>query len=121
MLDEAVSAATVRAALAGTGSVREVRMFGGIGFMLNDNLVAASSRRGLLLRVGRDHKSEVMARSGARPMVMNGRTMEDYFYLDPPALNKQTVTDGVRLAVAYVRTLPPKAARKTIQKKGKRK
>lgn len=31
----------VRAALADAGSVREVKMFGGLGFMLNGNMVAA--------------------------------------------------------------------------------
>ena len=42
MADELELAASVRAALAGTGNIREVRMFGGIGFMLNGNLVAAA-------------------------------------------------------------------------------
>ena len=44
-------AASVRAALARTDAVREVKMFGGIGFMLNGNLFAAASKRGLLVRV----------------------------------------------------------------------
>jgi TfoX/Sxy family transcriptional regulator of competence genes len=43
----------MRAALKGTGAIREVRMFGGIGFMLNRNLVVAASRRGLLVRIGK--------------------------------------------------------------------
>src|SRR6201981_1692803 len=38
----------IRAVLAGTGSVREVRMFGGLCFMLNGNMVAEASKRGLL-------------------------------------------------------------------------
>jgi hypothetical protein len=45
-------AASGAATLAGTGDICEVTMFGGIGFMLNGNMVAAASRRGLLLRVG---------------------------------------------------------------------
>ena len=53
------------AVLAGAGDIREVRMFGGVGFMMNGNLVAASSRRGLLLRVGKDHGAEALAQSGA--------------------------------------------------------
>ena len=114
-------AASVRAALMGTGKIREVRMFGGIGFMLNNNLVAAASRRGLLLRVGKDRESEALSQSGARPMVMRGRTMEGYVYLDPPALSKQAIKNGLRLAVAHVQSLPPKAERKPKQKRGKRK
>jgi TfoX/Sxy family transcriptional regulator of competence genes len=52
----------VRAALAGAGTLREVKMFGGIGFMLNGNLIAGASRRGLLVRVGKERKAR-----GARP------------------------------------------------------
>lgn len=114
-------AASVRAALKGSGAIREVKMFGGIGFMLNGNLVAASSRRGLLLRVGKDRQPKALALSGARPMVMHGRTMKGYVYVDAPALGKQTVENGMRLAIAAVRNLPPKAAPKTNQRKGKRK
>jgi len=43
----------MRAVLTGTGTVREVRMFGGLCFMLNGNMVAGTSRRGLLVRVGK--------------------------------------------------------------------
>jgi hypothetical protein len=46
--DEQACAATVRSALAGKGEVREVRMFGGLGFMLNGNLAVTVSRRGML-------------------------------------------------------------------------
>jgi TfoX/Sxy family transcriptional regulator of competence genes len=44
---------SVRTALAGAGMVREVKMFGGIGFMLNGNLASMTSRYGLLVRVGK--------------------------------------------------------------------
>jgi|SRR5579872_3757418 len=121
MADDLELATNVRAALAGTGTIREVRMFGGIGFMLNGSLVAAASRRGLLLRVGKDRQNEVLAQSGARPMVMRGRRMEGYGYVHPPALNKQALENWLRLAVAYVQTLPPKVEGKPKQRKGKRK
>ena len=121
MIDDQELAASVRAALAGAGNVREIKMFGGIGFMLNGNLVAAASRRGLLLRVGKDRQSEALAHSGIRQMVMRGRPMEGYVYADPPALERQAVQNWLRLAVAHVETLPPKTKGKTKPRKGKRK
>jgi TfoX/Sxy family transcriptional regulator of competence genes len=121
MADDQELATNVRAVLAGSGTIREVRMFGGIGFMLNGNLVAAASRRGLLLRVGKDHQDEALVQPGARPMVMRGRRMEGYVYVDPPALNKNAVENGLRLAVSYVQTLPRKGDGKAKQRKGKRK
>jgi TfoX/Sxy family transcriptional regulator of competence genes len=114
-------AARVRAALLGADAVREVRMFGGIGFMLNGNLIAGASQRGLLLRVGKDRQAQALGRPGARPMVMRGRAMEGYVYVDPPALNERTVRTWLRLALPYVQTLPPKsAARKPRRVSGKR-
>jgi TfoX/Sxy family transcriptional regulator of competence genes len=115
-------AASVRAALAGAGAVREVKMFGGIGFMLNGNMLAGASKRGLLLRVGKDRQGDALAQPGARPMVMKGRTMEGYIYVDPPALNDHALQKWLQLAVDFVRTLPPKAAGAKPQRtKGKRK
>jgi TfoX/Sxy family transcriptional regulator of competence genes len=114
-------AAQVRAALAGTRAFHEVRMFGGIGFMLNGNMVAAASRRGLLLRVGKDRQNEVLARPGARPMEMRGRVMEGYVYVDSPALADGDIEAWLRPAIAFVQTLPAKASgKKPAHGKGKK-
>jgi len=113
-------AASVRVALTGAGTVREVRMFGGIGFMLNGHLIAGASQRGLLVRVGKERQAEALGRPGARPMVMRGRAMEGYIRVAAPALDARTVQFWVRLAVRYVRTLPPKsAARKPRPARGR--
>jgi TfoX/Sxy family transcriptional regulator of competence genes len=92
------------------------------GFMLNGNLVAGASRRGLLLRVGKDRQIDALAQPGARPMVMRGRTMEGYIYVDPPALNDPALQKWLRSAVAYVQTLPQKkVGAKPQRTKAKRK
>src|SRR5262249_37398918 len=104
-------AASVRTALVDASAIREVKMFGGIGLLLNGNLVAAVSKRGLLVRVGKDHRGNALAQQGARPMVMRGRTMEGYIYVDPSALNDQAVQKWLQLAVAFVQTLPPRPDR----------
>ena len=103
-------AVRVRAALAGTRAFHEVRMFGGIGFMLNGNFVAAASRRGLLVRVGKDQQDDVLARPGARPMEMRGRVVEGYVYLDPSALTDGDIEVWLRRALTFVETLPAKAS-----------
>jgi hypothetical protein len=97
----------VRAALADV-AVREVRMFGGVGFMLNGNMLVATSKRGLLARVGKDAQAAALARPGARIMEMRGRIMQGYVFIDPSALTKASVADWLRLARAFVETLPPK-------------
>jgi TfoX/Sxy family transcriptional regulator of competence genes len=104
-------AASVRSALLSVRAVAEVKMFGGIGFMLNGNLLVGASKRGLLVRVGKEQQAQALAQAGARPMVMRGRTMEGYIYVDPPALDDDAVLKWIELARSFVRTLPPKPAR----------
>jgi TfoX/Sxy family transcriptional regulator of competence genes len=119
-VNEQELAASVRAALLGTGTIREVKMFGGIGFMLNGNLIAGASNRGLLVRVGKGHQREALAQPGARPMEMKGRTMDGYIYVDLPSLNDHAVRSCLRLALPHVLSLPPKAnAPKREATKGK--
>ena len=101
----------MRVALAGTGAVREVRMFGGLCFMLNGNMVAGTSKRGLLVRVGREQQSDALARPGAKRMEMAGRPMEGYVFVDPPPQDDQSLRNWLALAVAIVMSLPPKLAR----------
>jgi TfoX/Sxy family transcriptional regulator of competence genes len=108
MSAESDLAARVRAALEGVEKVREVKMFGGIGFMVNGNLVAAASNRGLLLRVGKERQSQALAEPGVRPMEMRGRVMEGYVYADPPPRSDNAVKAWLGLALAHVETLPPK-------------
>jgi TfoX/Sxy family transcriptional regulator of competence genes len=97
-----------RAALAGSGILREVRMFGGIGFMLNGNLAAMASRRGLLVRVGKDRLDKALAQPGARPMIMRGRPMEDYVFVDTPDLTDGCTKALLKLTRTFVQTLPRK-------------
>jgi TfoX/Sxy family transcriptional regulator of competence genes len=100
----------VRAGLAGAGALREVKMFGGVGFMLNGNMVAAASKRGVLLRIGKDRYGEALTRPGTRPMDMRGRPMEGYLYVDPAVVDDAALRDWLSLATAFVKTLPPKTA-----------
>jgi TfoX/Sxy family transcriptional regulator of competence genes len=106
-LDEDL-AERMRVALVGSGAVREVKMFGGLCFMLNGNMVAGTSKRGLLVRVGKDQQSNALARPGAKRMEMTGRPMEGYVFVDPPPSDDRSLQDWLALAVAFVKTLPPK-------------
>ena len=114
-------AESVRAGLAHAGTIREVKMFGGIGFMLNGNMVAAASRRGLLLRIGKERQAEALTQPCAQPMVMRGRTMEGYVYVDPAGLDSKAIRIWLKLAVLFVQILPAKTNSGPVRKKGETK
>lgn len=105
-IDEELSA-YVRSALADASSMREVKMFGGIGFMLNGNMIAAASHRGLLVRVGEAQEASALTRSDAEPAVMSGRRMKGFVWVKA-GLNARTVKSWLRLARSFVETLPVK-------------
>jgi len=97
-------------------------MFGRVGFMLNGNMVAGTFRDALLVRVGKDRNAQALTRPGARAMEMRGRAVEGYVMVDQSILDDTTLKDWIGLALAYVRTLPPKPSKsKSDRKKGARK
>ena len=106
----------MRAALAGTGAIREVKMFGGLCFMLNGNMVAGTSKRGLLVRVGKEQHVDALTRPGAKRMEMTGRPMEGYIFVDPPPPDDRSLQEWLALAVAFVNTLPPKVSKSKLRR-----
>ena len=97
-------------------------MFGGVGFMLDGNMVAGTFRDALLVRVGKDRNAQALTRPGARPMEMRGRPLAGYIMVDQSSLDDPALKEWVGLALAYVRTLPPKPSEsKPERKKGGRK
>ena len=66
-----VLAGRVRAALPRDRPVREVSMFGGLSFMVDDSMVVAVRRDGgLLVRVDPARNDELLNAPGAKPAVM---------------------------------------------------
>jgi TfoX/Sxy family transcriptional regulator of competence genes len=67
----------VRTALSSEPSAREVSMFGGLSFMVNDKMVVAAGRGGdLLVRIDPERHRELVALPGAGPAEMGaGRAM----------------------------------------------
>jgi TfoX/Sxy family transcriptional regulator of competence genes len=77
MTDHGPLADRIRAALTDEPSTREVPMFGGLSFMVNEKMVVAMHSDGdLLVRVDPDRNGELLALPGARPAQMGaGRAM----------------------------------------------
>jgi len=97
-------------------------MFGGVGFMLDGNMVAGTFRDALLVRVGKDRSAQALMRPGARPIEMRGRPLAGYIMVDQSSLDDAALKEWVGLALAHVRTLPPKPSKsKPERKKGGRK
>jgi TfoX/Sxy family transcriptional regulator of competence genes len=100
--------ARLRAAL-GRRAFTEQKMFGGTCFMIDGNMLIGTSKRGLLVRVGKGAHAAAAAHPHASPMEMGGRSMEGYIRVAPEG----TATDAdlvswLERALAFVETLPAK-------------
>jgi hypothetical protein len=80
-------------------------------------MVAGTSKRGLMVRVGKDQHSQAVARPGAKPMQMAGRPMDGYVFVDPAPRDDRSLQDWLALAVAFVNTLPPKLSKSKPRRK----
>jgi len=97
-------------------------MFGGIGFMLNGNMIVGTSKRGLLVRVGKDRHDTALARPGASAMEMRGRKIEGYVFVAPDSLGDAALRGWLDLALAHARELPlkPSKAKPKRKKEGRK-
>ena len=100
--------ARLRAAL-GKRVFTEQKMFGGTCFMINGNMLIGTSKRGLLVRIGKDAHAAAAARPHASTMEMGGRSMEGYIRVAPEGTASEAdLAFWLDRALAFVETLPSK-------------
>lgn len=98
----------IRELIAGDPNVSEMKMFGGLAFLVGGNMsVAASGQGGLLVRVDPGDTDELFAKPHARPIEMRGRAMQGWLRVDAEGVRtKRQLEPWVRRGVAYARSLP---------------
>lgn len=104
----------IRSLLSDTPQIAEIRMFGGLCFTLNGNMLCADSHTGqLLVRLNPADQQAALDQPGVSPMVMRGRPMAGYLYVAPSELEDESALERwVAMAMTHVSTLPRKNSRK---------
>lgn len=111
----------IRAVIGDDPNVDEVKMFGGLCFMLNGNMLVCSSRKGgLLVRTGEAGMTEALKKPGVSKMEMGGRVMSAYVWVDPDALDDRSLRQWIATATDFVGTMPPKEKKAAKPKKMKK-
>jgi len=100
----------IRELIAGDPDITEMRMFGGLAFLVGGNMsVAASGQGGLMVRVDPAQTDALVNEPHARPFEMRGRAMEGWLRVDAEGVGtERQLEPWVRRGVAYARSLPPK-------------
>lgn len=96
----------VRYALEGR-PITAKRMFGGITFLLDGNMLCCVSARGLMARVGADAEPVALKKPYAAPCLGAGRRMAGFILVEPQGLATDAQLAGwLEMAIAYVGSLP---------------
>ncbi|KMQ60322.1 RNA methyltransferase [Chryseobacterium angstadtii] len=69
--------------------IREKKMFSGLSFLVNDKMCINVSHDNLMCRYDPDLEEEVSERTGFLPMIMKGKQLKGYCYVEPAGFQKQ--------------------------------
>lgn len=69
--------------------IKEKKMFSGLSFLVNDKMCINISHDQLMCRYDPDLEEEVSERIGFLPMIMKGKQLKGYCYVEPVGFQKQ--------------------------------
>lgn len=104
----------VRAAAGPLKGLSEVKMFGGIGFLLYGNMAVGVHGEDLIVRMDPDEGDRLIAKGRhARPMDITGRPMRGWLFVSPDGVKTaRTLGTWIERGIAFASTLPPKTQKK---------
>lgn len=99
----------IRDIVAGTTGVAERKMFGGICFFLNGNILVGAWGDSLIARVGIDVSEKSLSKPHVGPMDITGKPMKGWLLIEADGITKDAqLRSWVKLATKFVSTLPVK-------------
>jgi hypothetical protein len=103
-------AARIRDLLIDEPGVSEMKMFGGLAFLIGGNMaIAASGQGGVMVRVDPASSDRLVATTSARTAEMRGRAMPGWLRVDSEHVRTRgQLEKWVGLGSSYARSLPAK-------------
>jgi TfoX/Sxy family transcriptional regulator of competence genes len=100
----------IRQRLARRKNVEEKKMFGGVGFLLNGNLLVGVRKDSLLVRLGPEQSDEALQESHVSEFKITGRgTMKAWVVVGLEGVEDDDQLDGwIQRALRFVGKLPGK-------------
>jgi len=98
----------LRAALVGADGLSEKKMFGGLGFFIDGNMLCAADKGRYVFRVGKEQEAAALTRPGAEPMAFGERRIGGFIFVYAATCADDALKDWITLARKFVDTLPPK-------------
>ena len=104
----------VRLLVAHRQEISERKMFGGVCFFLNGNMLCGVEVGRYMFRVGKEQEQAALSKPGATRMTLTGRPMGGLVHVTEKASKGRLLEEWLAIASQFVSSLPPK------DKKGQR-
>lgn len=99
----------MRELLTDTSGITEKKMFGGICFMQNGNMLCGVHKDGGMFRVGKDNEAAALAVNGVDPLSFTGRKMGGIVDISDETLaDEGALQQLLTLSNSFVGKMPPK-------------
>lgn len=99
----------IRDALVRTKNVLEKKMFGGVGFLLDGNMLVGVWKDSLIARIGPDAYDDALLEPHVRAFDITGKAMTGWVLVDPQGVEEdEPLNEWIRRAEVFVGTLPVK-------------
>src|SRR5205814_8454139 len=93
----------IRDALARKKGIEEKKMFGGVGFLLNGNLLVGVWKDSLIVRLGPEEGDEALKEPHVSEFNITGRSMKGWVLVEPEAVEDDgQVKAWIQRAVKFV-------------------
>ncbi len=109
MASDAILAGRLRAILKRRQGVEEKKMFGGVCFFLNGNMLVGVWNQSLIARLGQDQGEEALQEPHVRKMDITGKPMKGWVMVQPEGIeDDDQLRDWIGRARKFVARLPEK-------------
>ncbi len=100
-------ASRIRDALARKRNIEEKKMFGGVGFLLNGNMLVGVWKSSLIVRLGPDNYDDALLEPHVREFDITGKPMKGWVMVEPDGVeDDDPLKEWIERAVKFVKTLP---------------
>src|SRR5436190_18940850 len=99
----------IRQRVARRKGIEEKRMFGGVGFLLNGNMLVGVWKESLIVRLGPDEGDEALKEPHVKEFDITGRPVKGWVLVEPEGIeDDEQLSAWIQRAVKFVGTLSAK-------------
>jgi len=102
-------AARIRKGLARRKDIEEMKMFGGLCFLLDGNMLVGVWKDSMIVRLGAEQGEEALMESHVKEFDITGKPMKNWIMVAPEGVrDSEQVKGWIQRAVKFVGKLPAK-------------